>query len=145
MAYKRGIAMTHLLIKVSPERDLYVLWTSVADGPLRLASRAEYENRLPIHKLITDPFNPGHLVVDEPQVFAVADEFGSANTYGGRGYFDWVSEESLFFTWDEEGGYSGDLIRENFEAFVDAYLTFGGRDGELLKPYLNNLDYAEES
>lgn len=26
--------MSRLLIKVAPERDLYVLWTSVADGPI---------------------------------------------------------------------------------------------------------------
>lgn len=131
--------MSHLLIKVSPERDLYVLWTSVADGPLRLASRAEFEARLPLHKLLTDPFNSGHLVIDEPEAFAVADEFGSANTYGGRGYFDWFSEEPLFFSWDEEDGYSGYIHRENFEALVDAYLTSDGRDGELLKPYVMDI------
>lgn len=131
--------MSHLLIKVSPERDLYVLWTSVADGPLRIASRAEYESRLPLYKLLTDPFNPGHLVVDEQESFAVADEFGSANTYGGRGYFDWDAEEPLFFTWDELDGYSGYIHRGNFEALVDAYLTSGGRDGELLKPYVMDI------
>lgn len=132
--------MSHLLIKVSPERDLYVLWTSVADGPLRIASRAEYESRLPLYKLLTDPFNPGHLVVDEQEAFAVADEFGSANTYGGRGYFDWDAEEPLFFTWDELDGYSGDITRENLEAFVDAYLASDGRDGEVLKLYVDNID-----
>lgn len=137
--------MTRSLIKVSPERDLYVLWTSVADGPLRLASRAEYETRLPLIKLITDPFNSRHLFIGDPEVFALADEFGSASAYGGRGYFDWDSKEPLFFIRDEENGYSGDIIRENFEAFVDAYLEFDGCDGEALKPYVSNLDYAEES
>lgn len=134
--------MSHLLIKVAPERDLYVLWTSVADGPLRIASKDEYETRLPLHKLLTDPFNPGHLVVDEPEAFAVADKFGSANTYGGRGYFDWDAEEPLFFTWDELGGYSGDISRENFQGFVDTYLISGGRDGESLKTYVDNIDQA---
>lgn len=117
------------IIKVSPDRDLYMEWSSIVEAPTFIGTRAETTAYL------LEPKDGLHeTTIAHPE--AVEQRLARADLTGSSGYppfgCDWDDHGEIF----QQRGY---LPRSRFGEFCDRYLA-AGDDGEpdvadLLEPF----------
>ncbi len=119
--------MGTIILKVDPDRDLYVEWSSVVESPTYIGTRAEFLAYL-THE-IPDGYSP--LPGNSPEDrLARADETGTSACYGTPPHF------GAF----DAGGFiveqRGVLPRADLGRFVDALLAENETTAyELLQPF----------
>lgn len=135
--------MARILIKPSKsDEDLYVVWTTVADGPIKLGTQAHVLDKATLSSLFS------HISVSmDDEAFITAAEHGSSYSDGTPAWFPWDTEEPLLFA-DETGDYY--VYRDQFAGFIAAYMEWDNdnkREPDLpakVQQFLVNLDDEEE-
>ena len=129
--------MGRILIKpLSNDEDFYVVWTTVADGPIKLGTKAELQEKPTLKDafsniigLLNDkPYSASKVFIEiNDAAFDVADETGSAYLDGSEGWYPWDEEEPLMFA-AEDASYN--VYRKDFDVFIHAYATYADTTGE---------------
>lgn len=117
------------IIKVTPDRDLYMEWSSVVEAPTFIGTRAELAAYLAEPKV-----HYRQTTIDHPE--AIEERLARADETGSSGY------RPFGCTWDDASGeiyqQRGHLRRDRFAEFCDRILAAQDFDldfSDLLEPF----------
>lgn len=114
--------MASIVVKASPDEDLYVYWSSITESPVFVGKRAEMLEYLALHER-----KPS----DMPEVrVARADQCGTSALYPTRPPYDGAWEDSGFIV--EQRGW---LPRARLGEFARLYAADDAACYALLEPF----------
>lgn len=118
--------MVHIVVKATPERDLYCIWSTITDSPIFVGTRAEILDHLTERRRDGIDRGPG----DSPEVrIDRADTTGTSAMYGSP--FDGAFDDTGFVF--EQRGW---LPRARLADLLDRYLvnSVNPKTDDLLDP-----------
>lgn len=123
------------LIKVHPDKRLYVIWSSVIEGPVAWGTRPQLTDSGKLYDILRK-----ERLIQDKSAFTVASAHGSATEYGERSEYDWDCEPIPYVD-NIEDSLSGRITRAALPDFMEALIE-AEKPGvprsrrELLAPYL---------
>jgi hypothetical protein len=102
--------MPTIIVKLDPNEDFYVLWSSVVDAPTSFGTRAQITEHLLYYDFSQGQIDDGYAQRQIDARFERADERGTSSMVRGDG--DWSDE---FFMYMQEGLLRRDHLKTLYE------------------------------